>query len=394
MALTVTRWVVTFVLSGALLAAAALPSPADKYRYVARDEPAKSIRSLADLNLDEASRALVVLERRDAVLTIRRRATAAAMTFEGLPAPVQRAAAAAFDSVLAELQPRTHEVAVRAVLIFHSALNERLEGNPRVPGGVWHLTPSATDGRTCLALYFVDDYYVQGRRLVDAESWAAGPSRHFARRILGPCAFYSAYGLPGPHVERWLRRSNFLFVRAANWRASRPSTGRPRVDSADAKNLSAAELVSLMFQTDPTTNVGWTPIEWACARGDLITCRDVVFSSQFTRGPPLGPDYGVALSPFGYSERREKFWFLSDLAHEAGPERFTRFWQSPLPVDSAFAATIGMPIEEWTHRWLLERSGIRLFGPGVTVGAMVTGLLIVALAMGAAALAAVRRQVA
>jgi len=56
--------------------------------------------------------------------------------------------------------------------------------------------------------------------------------------------------------------------------------------------------------------------------------------------------------------------YLADVARDVGRERFLRFWNSSLPVDTALTAALKAPIGDWTARW--ER---RLYPRGLPLGA-------------------------
>ncbi|HEY6853922.1 MAG TPA: hypothetical protein VI139_06725, partial [Gemmatimonadales bacterium] len=89
----------------------------------------------------------------------------------------------------------------------------------------------------------------------------------------------------------------------------------------------------------------------------------------------------------------EQNWYLADLVRAMGRERFARFWRSPLPRDSAFAAAFGVPMDEWTHRWLVERRpGVRV-GSAVRLSSSLLGLLLAILCVGGSAYYTTRRQI-
>jgi hypothetical protein len=85
--------------------------------------------------------------------------------------------------------------------------------------------------------------------------------------------------------------------------------------------------------------------------------------------------------------------YLADVAAEIGPERFLRFWNSPLPVDTSLTLALGRPIGDWTVAWERRFSRPLPLGPAPPLGATTLTLLIAAIAVALAAAAASRRQV-
>jgi hypothetical protein len=353
---------------------------------------------VADLNLRSASRALAVLEERDAVLRTDRRGTPSVMTFQGqLPLAARTAMAAAFDSVVRELQPRSPDVVVRAVVIADTT-------GPRAtfPDGVWYLTPAATDGHSCLVLIFAPAYEVRSLGQADRHP---SENRSVARRLLGLCAMYAAFGRAGPDVERWLRQHDYLFAQAVNWQAARPPIDQPLdlVDSTGAVQGSVVQLLALLFRDDAGAFGRTTLRERGCAHHDLDLCRLWYLEPEIrsiSSISPLGPSYGIARtgywdSDWGYwnPDWIESHWFLSDLVRDVGPDRFARFWQSSQPLDSAFATSMGLSLAEWTHHWMRSRLERPRFGPGLPFATVAVGLLLVGLLLSAAGFSAARRQV-
>jgi hypothetical protein len=85
---------------------------------------------------------------------------------------------------------------------------------------------------------------------------------------------------------------------------------------------------------------------------------------------------------------------LADLVREQGRERFGRFWRSSLPRDSAFVEAYGMPIEDWTHRWLsAQRPNIHV-GSAIRAGSVLLGLVFAGLLVAGGAYYTTRRQIA
>ena len=85
--------------------------------------------------------------------------------------------------------------------------------------------------------------------------------------------------------------------------------------------------------------------------------------------------------------------YLSDVARAVGRDRFLRFWSSPLPVDTALAAALKMPVGEWTAQW--QRGYVRplRLGAAAPLGASLLALMLGAVAVITVALTVSRRQV-
>jgi hypothetical protein len=394
MALTTRRWGILFVLGGATLVVAAWPAPRTGSRS---REPTPAILSRqiidrADRNLTLASRALIALQQRDAVL--RGAPThGPSISFQGrLPLAAQQALSEAFDSVLTELRPLAAEVAVRVVVIADSTRR-----GVNDPSGVWYFTPMATDGHTCLVLRYVDVFGFASAAAAGKQSQAESEER--MRQLVGVCSFYAAFGLPGPRIEQWLREHNFLSAQESNWERGRPPIDEVPVefirDTTGRMTLSIGDLLGALSEglRGPTDRS--TIRQRACAHGDLARCTEMVFHPErMLTTPPLGPAYSVAATGDWQPNWLEPRWFLADVVRWGGRERFARFWRSPLPLDSAFAAGIGMPLDRWTAGWLRNRYSRTRFGPGVPLGTWLLGVGIAGLAALVALVLAGRRQVA
>jgi hypothetical protein len=84
--------------------------------------------------------------------------------------------------------------------------------------------------------------------------------------------------------------------------------------------------------------------------------------------------------------------FLSDLVSLEGRDRFAAFWRSPATIDSAFAGTYGLSLEQWTMSWARQGGEVRV-GPYVRRSSVLLSLLLVVLVVGAGAMLTTRRQV-
>jgi hypothetical protein len=258
--------------------------------------------------------------------------------------------------------------------------------------------PEATDGHTCLILSNSSDF----RQLVAfvASGTASNPVQDVEAalvRQLGPCLFYTAFGAPGREIARWLRSREFAVAARADWSSPRPAGPRvTRLDPEDV-DVTMGTSMSLLQMLAGFSGGAFEMGELgfagrACAHGDLTQCRGLFFRSFSRPEPPPTDRYAIARGGWWW-DHDVAGGFLSDVVRAVGSERFAAFWHSALPVDSAFAQSFGMSIEEWSHRWLLGMIERPRFGPTVSWSSVLVGLAIAAALVTAAGLYATRRQV-
>lgn len=248
-----------------------------------------------------------------------------------------------------------------------------------------HVLPSAADGRRCIARLPIERDF----RGISSNPQPPRPEQISAwlRREIGPCAFYAAFGRPGPAVERWLYARRFDLVR--DWVASTHRYDAP----LGAKDR---PLLAQMARLDDRYDGSLDGV--ACNLGDLPRCRAALFQYDSTflhrlerHSPPgiLTRWWGESRSTLPGGSR-----FFADLLRAMGNERFGAFWTSTLPLDSAFSGAMGGSIEDWTMRWQRDRLG-RLSARGrIRPLSVLLGLILVGLLLAASAHVAGRRQVA
>ncbi len=260
--------------------------------------------------------------------------------------------------------------------------------------GTWYLTPRATNGRVCLALALnsrqLDAY------LRDSTHTSASDDRAALLRALGPCSFYTAFGVPGAAIEQWLRENNYAFAALADWDSTDALRQYQRHSEVQimkdvSSGLSLIGLLGLASSRFFAMGDLSLPAR-ACAHGRLDQCRTLLFSDHLDPPPPLGGRYAIGRL-YWYADEPGAV-LLSDLVRTQGRERFIQFWRSSLPVEQAFQQAFGVAIDEWTHQWLLGQLNYPHFGPTVRGSSVVVGLLIALLVIAAAVRIAVRRQVA
>ena len=310
---------------------------------------------------------------------------------EAVPAPLRAVLETEVDAVWAEVAPLADH-GIRFALNVDSATENRYE-----PQRLWYAIPEGLDGTTCLSSVTLNQQMTK-----DELDQGVQPSDVLQRQIRrstiagasvsrGPCAFYSAFGPPGPHVSEWLVSNNLDFARLADW--ARP---RPKVEPS-------VRLVNPLSYRTTLRDLAMSTLDsHACASGRAARCRAALFPdtelersnqanlSQHARDGILDGWFGRSFwgSTFGPPTSH----FLSDVVREVGPERFGEFWTSDLPVDEAFASIVGRDIGEWTSDWIAAEIGRYHFGPGVRAGEVFVVVLFAGLGALAGAGVAVKRK--
>lgn len=177
-------------------------------------------------------------------------------------------------------------------------------------------------------------------RLADREQLAATLAA--SDGVLGPCAFLARFGLPGRALRAQLDSVHWHTAAFARWSEAADSGEATRPPWTDLTR----DGVRCLVRSDDACARAWRtttePARWDDApddAGSRVADRGLV--------GPL-PWYAVHGGSYG---RRQRLFF-SDLAREVGPDRFTVFWRSDAPVDTAFTRLVGMSHREWTSQWL------------------------------------------
>jgi len=160
--------------------------------------------------------------------------------------------------------------------------------------------------------------------------------------FLGSCGLVGRFGAAGPTALRATRRAFFrersAYALQRSTMVPEPSDGRQGFDP------------------------GYFPLV-GCLKGETVACRSLV---------GLGPD---ALALTGYARGLDvRLDFLNYLLEVEGPEKFGRFWQSPLGGEQALVDAFGRPAAETVRAW--ARHDYSLPGDGqADVGAMALAAL-------------------
>jgi hypothetical protein len=193
---------------------------------------------------------------------------------------------------------------------------------------------------------------------------------------LGPCAFYAAFGVPGREIGRWLSSRQFDLAIAPSWRKPVRPSG---------------------FEAYFMSSVGHDARFWlrpnavACLAGRAEGCRSATLEP-----PPTSRDASRVVT-------LDQRWrppalaggthYLADVVRSIGRERFQRFWNSELPVDTALAEALRMPVGEWTRRWQAELVPPIRLGAAPSAGTAGLGVLLALAAVGIVLRTASRREV-
>ena len=206
--------------------------------------------------------------------------------------------------------------------------------------------PSATDGQTCLVVLATspDFHHTVPRGF------------HF-RDDFGPCAFLAAFGMPGKDVGAWLESRAYDLAQLSDW--TLPSHPMTTPDEPGLSMWISTTLAHLAGQVGPYDAWDFAGPYWqslglvGCAAGKAAACRRYFFSplrDQLRYSIP-----GVSERNFFYPDYTSRV--MASLVRDQGPERFARFWRSPLPPQQAFNAAFTVPFDQWAMTWARARVG-------------------------------------
>lgn len=279
---------------------------------------------------------------------------------------------ASWDSLVTALEPY-HPAAGLAVVLLDA------------PAGLsprhWQYLPEVTDGRTCVAVAELGRWRMP---------W---PDRtHWLRRVLGPCAFYAAFGPPGARVREWLDGGAMQTAYVPTWDTAAPRRRAAR-DALTAGDTGIVQRIALAMTPPRRSSLEHT----ACAAGRRDWCDRYLATDELAQAWAWG-DLGM---PGVIANRAallrwydpDVVYFLSDLVRLRGRERFAGWWRSTGAADSAFAATYGASLDRWTMQWIRQGGSVRT-GPYVRRASVLTSVLFAVTLVLAAVWYVTRRQVA
>jgi len=178
-------------------------------------------------------------------------------------------------------------------------------------------------------------------RAIDIGSLSA--TLNNANGVLGPCAYYAAFGTPGKALRAHLDSASWFPAAFARWRDTL-DVGEPlRFPWSDLSR----DGVRCLVRADDACDRGWL--------------ADTQFDGdeEFVEPPVMATaalPIGLPLSWFGVRGNgafglRQRLW-LSDLVREVGEARFGEFWRREAPFESSFRELAGLSAWAWTGGWL------------------------------------------
>lgn len=201
-------------------------------------------------------------------------------------------------------------------------------------------------------------------------------------RVLGPCAYYGAFGSPGSEIARWFIGSSAGDRPDPPGRRYVPDTTAWRVRDSimwagQGWELRLARVgLPAAYQSIHLASCA-AGISGACLRASLDPPR----ASPWYYFDPSADVPGLgALSTS----------LLPDLTTQFGPDRFRAFWQSGADVPTAFEQAFGMSMDAWVHGEVVRYYGPLELGAGNLDRAAISALLWALLFLGLTALIARR----
>jgi hypothetical protein len=399
MALTPFRWIAAFA-AGCLVVAVALltasessPGTVDPEQTLVRRD------ALSYLHVARAALHLTIARLMDSTRAVAARAPIAPVRIFRDPA-IPAEARASLDSLAARstkqlgAQPRG---GVDVFFAYDTAQHLRGASTARYGLTLAYVLPSRAGERCSVIMPFPT--YPKLRRLVVGFFG----TEVFSHQLLGPCAYYAAFGMPGAQVDRWLRERGWALAGDGDWMRPAQQIEFPSYYEGGPQPL--------LYMGTSTGGV-------KCAAGQVDLCEHEVmehevmeharapgsFSTWWIGNALIGQSrfnstaqYGLTLgnstrdhSALGIRENR----MLTDMVRTLGRDRFGLFWTSNEPVPVAFEKAAGMPLGQWTANWVVEQYGPVEAGPGVSASSWMVSALVALLAIFIAVRVSAHRQYA
>lgn len=391
MALTRTRWIALALTGFFLVPVVVFNDSGSRYEWrpAARDRLVERNR-VAVHHVVRVADELRVLQVRDSIRRIDARSPAAAIGVDAAFDSASRTLIATLSRGLADARPPAAYVPVSVFFVLDTATEVR--GQPRRgrSTGVLSLdyvlpTDSA---RRCIVVASVRlpnnhrSYMAELRSVVTRE------------RLLGPCAYFESFGVPGNEIARWLARRGWQFAQRSPW----PTPARPWLDGQPDEAY--RERIDLDFVMGTAGR--------ACAGGKGDACLAALLEPQpmLSQRTPVRARAGIVstgfFNPFAHGDNAwltrswplgsREWTLLSDMVRSIGAEQFERFWTSDLPPAQAFQTATGTPLAGWMREWIETTYHPQPTGPALAGSAAGSGALLLVVTIGFAVLAARRRQ--
>jgi hypothetical protein len=394
MALTFSRWIIAIVIACAAIAALLTKESKNNRDRMVVDSTLYALES----KMNQAQRRASTLASQVRLLRVR---DSVQTTLAGMPNPSRLVISPEFPApvvaaVNAQLDARAAVIGnvakVPTVTVVVLDTGRFIDGIPRQGfGGLFNVDfvlPDAA-GKSCLTLVRVD------ARPINMNLPTSLSSEYASDRLFGPCAFYQAFGAPGPGIALWLASRGWGLGQVGDW--SKPVSRWTR------QNFSGLALLGVPVTTlalrDETS-----PNGARCAAGETSACTMAVLNQGANVAPPLwGSVVPVRIRAQLYNSPEflgtpralgpHEITFLSDLVHDIGPEKFARFWQSSLPPVDAFREATGRDLGEWTREWADKAYGVEHGrGPSTNIASIGFAIATLVLGGGLAVRAMSRRQ--
>lgn len=210
-------------------------------------------------------------------------------------------------------------------------------------------------------------------------------SQTAADQLLGPCAFYRAFGFPGRGVAAWMTGGGWAIASEASW-ARAPA----RLDAIAPQSR---------YFAGPSPAFAYLGAGGLrCASGEVAKCQaDLIAlgsdtpiittkTTALTRSNQLS-SFRYALAQFGMRGPQ----MMSAMVRSLGDARFRMFWLSDGDVATSFAKAAGVPPGVWVARWMSDQYGTVERGPRPAPLGVVWGMALAFAALAAALWASERK---
>jgi len=380
MALTLKRWLVVALVAFGLVPLVLMGNP--DYDVRVRDERQRlqSRANLAEIHASREAERSYLMRLMDSV----RRVTAA----PGAPAlmidrRIDSTRRAALVGIAGEALGTAPKPGIAVVMLLDTAQREAGLQRQRFVGSfsLEYLLPASAGDRCVVVARLAGS----GNRDLPREA--------LAHRLLGPCAFYQAFGMPGPQVAAWLRSGGWLFAQNGEWTDERTPLVPPTWFLESGRRYGIRQVLTFSGL--------------ACLQGRDAACLQAfAVPDTMLRLKTLLPGV-ISTARFNASYYDTFDWYasdrslgpsqwtlLSDMVRALGPDKFAAFWRSQSPPAEAFQSAAGESLPDWMRDWMKYEYQASDAGGDLGVWTAALAALVIALAVAIAVRAASARQVA
>lgn len=290
-------------------------------------------------------------------------------------ASVVAATRAAVDSALVYAREKIGPSPVMGVDVVAIVDSARINGTSVWPSGVGQvfILPERAGDRCVVVLTMGS-----GSSFFHHRTLASEDAR---QNILGPCAFYAAFGMPGDSIRSWLRARGATLALGGSW------TRTPNLVSRDV----GEGYYYVRSDTNAYFPGGARVLHYYSSRGIQCVLGDTEVCAASVLEPTLGAR-PVAVGPaMKLSTRIEGFnafdagveyggretEMLADMLRSFGKDRFAQLWSSPDPLPVAFQRATGLSLGEWVATWAQELVPEIDRGPTIPAASLGSALAVV-----------------